>query len=293
MAPAAAALAADPRLAAELGDVAAALRRVTVQIRSGPGSHGSGVIWSPDGLLVTNAHVVAAPEAMVELWDGRTLAARVTRRDPARDLAALRAPAGGLPVAEPGDVRELRPGALVLALGHPFGTPALSLGVLHAGSEAGGSRPRWIRADVRLAPGNSGGPLADVRGRVLGLNAMIVGGLGFAVPSTAVARFLRGDRTRASLGVVARPVPLGARGGGVGFVVLDVAPGSAAQSAGLAQGDVLVGAGGRRFRSPDALAALMEDAEPGDRLALLVVRGFERFTREVMLGGGPEVDRAA
>lgn len=286
-------LGADPRLQAELSELVESLRRVTVRVRNGSASNGSGVVWSEDGLVVTNAHVVPAPRVTVELDGGRVLPARVVRRDPGRDLCALRVNATGLPAAVPGDARAARPGDLVVALGHPFGLgPALSVGVLHAAPSETGAAGRWIRADLRLAPGNSGGPLADVRGRVLGLNAMIVRGLAFAVPSAAVARFLRGGAP-AVLGVTARPVRLPRGAPGLGFLVLEVMPGSAAAAAGLAAGDVLTGASGRRFRSPGELGALIRESEPGARLALELVRGFERLAREVVLQGGPEVGRAA
>jgi len=175
-------------LDAELADLAAELRRITVTVH-GQGD-GSGVIWRPDGLIVTNAHVVRQKHPEVVLWDGHALRAQLVAWDPDRDLAALQVPADGLPVARPGDVTALRVGDLVLALGHPLGVAnALSLGVVHIiGS---GLPSHWIQADVRLAPGNSGGPLADAQGRVIGLNTLVAAGLAHAVPVTAVARFFR------------------------------------------------------------------------------------------------------
>jgi serine protease Do len=171
--------------------LAARLARVTVEVASrGRGTAtgapvGSGVIWHPDGLILTNAHV-ARSDVSVALWDGRTRAARLVARDVARDLAALVVDATGLPAAEIGDSSALRVGELVLAVGNPLGlVRALSAGLVHAADR------RLIQADLRLAPGNSGGPLADARGRVVGLNAMIVGGLAVAVPSREAQRFVR------------------------------------------------------------------------------------------------------
>src|SRR5919199_2637908 len=174
-------------LADELASMAESLLRVTVQVRDRRRGIGSGVIWRSDGLIVTNAHVARASSAVVELRDGRTFDARVTSRDPQRDLAALTVDADELPAAPLGDPRALRPGHLVVAAGHPLGVAgALSLGIVHAIERADGpGAPHWIRADVRLAPGNSGGPLADVSGRVIGINTMIAGGLGLAAPNTA------------------------------------------------------------------------------------------------------------
>jgi serine protease Do len=175
----------------ELAGLAEWLRRITVEVGTGRGSHGAGVVWRPDGLVVTNAHVAVPGPLEVRLHDGRTLAARLVSHDPARDLAALRIAASGLPAAEP--LEATRVGQLVVAVGHPLGLArALSLGVVHA-APGDGRHPlaRFLRSDVRLAPGNSGGPLADVAGRVLGLNTLVAGSLACAVPSAVVARFLR------------------------------------------------------------------------------------------------------
>jgi serine protease Do len=172
--------------------MAAALAQVTVEVRIGgppgpgrPASVGAGVIWHPDGLILTNAHV-ARGDVSVVLSDGRAWPARLVARDPERDLAALVVDAYGLPAAVIGESRALRVGELVLAVGHPFGLArALSAGLVHAVDG------RVVQADLRLAPGNSGGPLADARGRVVGLNAMIVGGLAVAVPSEVARDFVR------------------------------------------------------------------------------------------------------
>jgi serine protease Do len=182
-------------LAVELGmalaGVAELLRRATVQVQVGVRGEGSGVLWRADGLVLTNAHVAPADGARIRLSDGRVLQARLVARDPEYDLAALLLPRGDYPVAEAGDVAALRPGELILAFGHPLGVPnALSLGVVHRVLRDDAGAPRWIQADLRLAPGNSGGPLADVSGRVLGLNTLVAGGLGYAVPVPVIARFL-------------------------------------------------------------------------------------------------------
>jgi serine protease Do len=175
---------------AELKSAAEGLRRITVQVRTPGMGEGSGVIWSRSGLVVSNAHVARGSRLEIELWDGRVFEGRVRWRDPRRDLALLTIPATGLPVAVPGDIGALQPGEIVLAVGHPFGlVNALSLGVIH-GLATGPGRNRWIRADIRLAPGNSGGPLANVAGEVIGLNTLVAGGLAHAIPVSAVQRFL-------------------------------------------------------------------------------------------------------
>jgi serine protease Do len=186
-------------LESELEALAAALRAVTVEVRTDGTSAGSGVIWREDGIVVTNAHVITRPDPTVRLADGRSFTGQVVFRDPVRDLAVLDLGVRGLVPPDIGDDQALRPGDLVLAVGHPFGlTGALAVGVVHGRSVATSRGAHWLRADVRLAPGNSGGPLADARGRVVGLNTMIVGGLGYAVPSSVVVQCLRGEWLRAA-----------------------------------------------------------------------------------------------
>jgi serine protease Do len=179
-------------LDAELAALAESLRRVTVRLHIGGAGEGSGVIWRPDGLVVTNAHVARAHSAKVRLENGDTLEGRVVAREPALDLAAVSTGARGLSAGRLGDSARLLPGELVVALGHPLGVPnALSLGVVHQLVREADGRLRWIAADLRLAPGNSGGPLADAEGRIVGINTLVAGGLGFAVPASLVNAFLR------------------------------------------------------------------------------------------------------
>jgi len=259
--------------AADFGEVAERLRRSTVHIHGG--GSGSGVIWSAEGLIVTNAHVAREERSVVETWDGRELAAELTSRDRRRDLATLQVQAAGLPAATPGDSDALRPGDLAIAVGNPLGfTGALSTGVVHAtGPLEGLGRRSWVQADVRLLPGNSGGPLADARGRVIGINTMIAGGLALAVPSNTVAEFLRQGGSDVSLGVVVQPIP-------AGLLVLRVAQGSVAETASLLAGDLLVGVEGRRFRSADDLADAL-DRNAGRALDLSFLRGDRRAMRQV------------
>jgi serine protease Do len=179
-------------LAAELAALAEILVPVTVRLRAGRGGEGCGVVWRGDGLIVTNAHVVRRGSVRARLWTGEPLDLRLVALDPERDLAALEAPGRRLAPARPGDPGALRVGELLVALGHPLGVAnAVSLGVVHQLVRDEGGALRWIAADLRLAPGNSGGPVAGVDGRVLGISTLIAGGLGYAVPAPAVERFLR------------------------------------------------------------------------------------------------------
>ena len=179
-----------------LGEIADRLRRLTVLVRPGGSKgNGSGVLWSSDGLLITNAHVAQGSRAEISLWDGREFRAEVTARDARRDLAALRISAGELITAEAGDSSRVRPGEVAIAVGNPLGfVGALTTGVVYAVGPVGGlGSQSWVQSDVRLAPGNSGGPLADARGRIIGINAMVAGRLALAIASNEVTRFLKGE----------------------------------------------------------------------------------------------------
>ena len=179
-----------PAIDGDLTAVTERLRRITVQVHGSSGGTGSGVIWISNGLIVTNAHVARGGAAVV-LPGGGATEARGLAWDPEHDLAALALDAEGLSAADVGDSDRLRVGDLVVAVGSPFGlVGAVTAGVIHAIGPRRTAGSSFIRADLRLAPGNSGGPLADARGRVIGINAMIVGGLALAVPSNVVARFL-------------------------------------------------------------------------------------------------------
>jgi len=174
-------------LAGDLRHVADALRRVTVEIRTGRRGLGAGVMWprATNGAIVTNAHVVGGRSGcVVRFADGRQQDGRVVRTDEENDLALVEVAGAELDRATLGDAAQLRCGDVVLALGHPFGmSGALALGIVHSADQ------RWIRADLRLAPGFSGGPLADAAGRIVAINAMIAHGLGLAVPATTIDRF--------------------------------------------------------------------------------------------------------
>ena len=170
------------------------LRRVTVEVTSGGHVVGAGVVWAP-GWVVTNAHVIRQPRAVVRLPDERRTDGRIVAQDRDADLAILRVPDLGLPAATCAESDALRVGSLVVAIGHPLGMRgALTTGIVHAvGPITPAGRP-WIQADLRLGPGNSGGPLADARGHLLGLNAMIAGGLALAIPVSEVRRFVNAAR---------------------------------------------------------------------------------------------------
>jgi serine protease Do len=167
-------------------DLASRVAPSVVEVRAGSGV-GAGTIWRAHGLIVTNDHVVPHDRAEIRLADGRSALGQVVARDLGNDLAVVSVGLGGLPAAE-ARVGEVRPGELVLAIGHPFGIRhAVAVGIVSTAATAvnwgEGAERRLIRADVAIGPGNSGGPLVDAAGRVVGINAMIGGGLALAVPS--------------------------------------------------------------------------------------------------------------
>lgn len=170
-----------------VASVAEWLRVVTVRIRGRGGSHGSGVLWRREGLIVTNAHVAGSPTHEVEFADGRRARGRLLARDPQRDLAALKVDLPFLQAASVRSARNCRAGELVIAVGNPIdGERAVSTGILHRPP----GEQSFLFADIRLAPGNSGGPLADAEGNVIGITSAVVNGLGCAVTSDAVSAFL-------------------------------------------------------------------------------------------------------
>jgi len=175
----------------DLAGLAEELRRVTVEVIDAPQALGAGVLW-PAGCVVTNAHVVRGPRATLRLVDGRHVEGRLIARDAQADLALLRIPGVGIPAATLADPDAARIGALVVAIGHPRGVRgALAAGIISAIGPIVPGGPAWIQADLRLAPGNSGGPLADAAGRLVGLNARMAGSLALSVPMTQVADFAR------------------------------------------------------------------------------------------------------
>ena len=169
--------------------IADRLQQVTVEVYS-PGGGGAGILWAPD-LVVTNAHVARASFVRVGLADDRQVEAHLVSVDRRADLALLRIPRAGVAPAAFADSDALRVGALVVALGHPLGLRrTLTAGVVHAFAPSLPGGRRWIHADLRLAPGNSGGPLADTAGQVVGINTMIAGDLALAIPINDVRRFV-------------------------------------------------------------------------------------------------------
>ncbi len=185
------------RLNGALSESVDAAARTLVQVKGRRGG-GAGIVWRSEGVVVTNAHVVGRRPPEVTLCDGRRIAARVVARDVEADLAVLAVEAEGLTAAVPGDALSLRPGELVFAHGHPWGVEgAVTSGVVvGTGSYLPGAQVpqdgrEWLVVNMRLRPGNSGGPVFDAQGRVVGISTVMAGPeIGLAVPSHVVARFV-------------------------------------------------------------------------------------------------------
>jgi serine protease Do len=268
---------------AGLGEISERVRRFTVLVQPEGRGSGSGVIWNGDGLIVTNAHVARGSRVNVTVWDGREFAAELVSRDARRDLASLRISARGLPSAAAADSSQIRPGEVAIAVGNPLGfLGAMTMGVVHCVGPVRGLGARsWVQTDVRLAPGNSGGPLADAHGRVIGINTMVAGRLALAIPSNEVSLFLKGESGSRWLGVTVSPVRLPRSSESrVGLALLEIEDGSPAALASLMPGDILIGTEQSSFSSVDDLAAALEGNEPGI-LRLRFLRGDYHKVRRV------------
>ena len=276
--------------------------RVARRLRGGRQAEGAGsaVIITPDGFALTSAHVVqGASGGTASFADGRDFAFHVVGSDPLSDLAVVRVAASDLAPAELGDADRLRVGQLVVAIGNPLGfAGSVTAGVVSALGRSlptrAGSASRIvenvIQTDAALNPGNSGGALADSRGRVVGINTAVAGvGLGLAVPiNRTTGRILttlmrEGRFRRAYLGIAGgrRPLPprlvqtLGRR---AGVEVVEVVDGSPAAGAGLRRGDVIVELGGEPVEGVGDLQRLMAAELIGRSVAVRVLRGGETIS---------------
>jgi serine protease Do len=265
---------------------------------------GSGFIVSADGLVLTNAHVVqGASEVMVKLTDRREFRAKVLGADSATDVAVLRIDAKGLPAAKFGDPARARVGDWVVAIGSPFGFEnSVTAGIVSAKGRSlpGDAYVPFIQTDVAVNPGNSGGPLFNMAGEVIGINSQIYSrsggyqGLSFAIPADVVQQVTRqivatGRAAHARLGVSAQPVDQAlARSFGLerteGALIVEVLPGSAAEQAGLKVGDVVLRYNGKPVDASGELAAMVGQSAPGDRVRLEVVREGKKREFSATLG---------
>jgi Do/DeqQ family serine protease len=272
---------------------------------------GSGVIFTPDGAILTNNHVIEDARAInVRLKDGRTFPARVAGRDPATDLAVLRIDAQSLPAAAFADSDAARVGEWVVAIGSPFGlVHTVTAGVLSAKGRGGvgvNAIEDYLQTDASINPGNSGGPLVNLDGQVLGINTMIVSkgqGIGLSVPSNIARRvasqILKTGRVeRAWIGVgiqdltpqLAAEIPAAPA---TGALVNAVSPNGPAQKAHLEPGDVIATIAGKPVRDAQDVIRDVFLHDVGEVLTMDVVRGGKRYQTKVTLEARKETSPPA
>lgn len=264
---------------------------------------GSGFVFTPDGLILTNSHVVHdATRIGITLSDGRRFPAYTIGDDPATDIAVIRIDAPNLRPIELGDSQQLQPGQMAIAIGNPYGFQStVTAGVISAlgrslRSYSGRLIEDVIQTDAALNPGNSGGPLVNSQGHVIGVNTATIlpaQGICFAIGiNTAkfvASRLLRDGRIRRSyIGVSAQTVPIHRRvvrfynlSKETGVVVVGVESNSPARTAGVREGDVIVALDEKPVAGVDDLHRLLTDAQVGARCELTVIRHTERVTLSI------------
>ena len=287
--------------------VGPAVAHIAAMGPKGPRGTGSGVLFAPDGYLLTNSHVIAgATRVAATLTDGRKHDAEIVGADPATDLAVLRLAGAGLPHAAFGSSSKLKVGQLVVAIGNPLGFAAtVTAGIVSAlGRTLRAPNGRLIESviqtDAPLNPGNSGGPLVDGSGRVVGVNTAMIGraqGLCFAIGiDTAVdvtARLMRDGRVkRARLGLSAQTLALDARLAArlhrahSAVMAAEVLEGGPAARAGLVKGDLILAFAGTPIAGVDDLHRLLTDEIAGTPIEMTVIRQAQLLTLTVT----PELD---
>lgn len=268
---------------------------------------GSGVVFTSDGAILTNNHVIDnALTINVRLRDGRLLSAKLLGRDPATDLAVIKVDATGLPTARFADSDAVRVGEWVVAIGSPFGLGyTVTSGVLSAKGRGGLGMNQiedYLQTDASINPGNSGGPLCDLNAGVIGINTMIVGrgtGIGFAVPSNLARRVAeqilkKGRVDRAWIGVgiqdltpeLAGALKLGDAHTGV--LVNSVTNGGPAQKANIKAGDVIAAVAGKKVADGRELIREVISHEVGHKLPLEIIRDGKRYGATALLTARPE-----
>ncbi|MCB1171544.1 MAG: trypsin-like peptidase domain-containing protein [Leptospiraceae bacterium] len=267
-----------------------------------PQSQGSGFIIDSNGWIVTNRHVIGdASEVTVKLHDGRTFTAKVRGSDPLTDIALIRVQgAGSLDSLKLGDSDRVRVGDWAIALGNPFGLDgSFTIGVISAVGRVGldASGLNFIQTDASINQGNSGGPLLNLEGEVIGINRMILSpsggsvGIGFAIPTNEVRYVIEeirrnGHVDRGLLGVAVDVLPAKMRKftNGRGVLVTGVKPGTGADLAGIKKGDIILRVDGKTVLYPGELVGLISRRKPGDKVEVEIIRNYKTLEFSVTLG---------
>ena len=271
-----------------------------------PMGSGSGVVIRADGHILTNNHVIAGSDSVTVRVGDEDIDATIVGRDPATDLAVVKIERDGLVAAQVGDIDGLTVGEWVVAVGFPFGldrtvtagiVSGLGRSTVQASQNEVTAYTDLIQTDAAINPGNSGGALADLEGRVVGINTLIESstgqsaGVGFAIPmdfAMDVAKQLidTGKAEHTFMGVsISSANPHGADGDTAGALVEAVEAGSPAAKAGIKQGDVIVGVGDEEIRTSDDVFTAVRSRRPGDTVEVRLKRGEETVTVDVTLVG--------
>jgi serine protease Do len=277
-------------------------------------SLGSGFIISPDGYIVTNNHVISGRDGQklvdtitVTLSDRREYTARVVGRDPLSDLAVLKVDGQALPYVQFGNSQGTRVGDWAIAIGNPFGlggtVTAGIVSALHRGIQGGGAYDRYIQTDASINQGNSGGPLFDLNGNVIGVNTAIFSptggnvGVGFAIPAELAKPVIdqlraTGKVRRGYLGVqIQNMTPAIAASLGLpkdrGEIVAAVEPSGPARAAGIQQGDVVMKVAGQEVTPDNSLSYIVANTPIGTKVPVEVIRGGKRMTLTASIGERP------
>jgi S1-C subfamily serine protease len=289
-------------LSDELAAVVARAGQAVVRVEGRRRLPASGIVWSPQGVIVTAHHVLEEDEHItVGLPDDRTFEATLAGRDPGTDLAALRIRTGGLAVPSWSELDGVRVGHLVLALGRPGKTTMATIGIVSALGAAGWTAPfgghidRYLQADVTMYPGFSGGPLVDVKGNLLGLNTSgLLRGVAVSIPWATLRRVVdallaHGRVRRGYLGVSTQTVKLPEALGRqlnqeTGLLVTSLEAGAPASQGGLLLGDIVVSMNMQAMRNRDDLLSMLSDVQAGNAVQVRLVRGGQLTELAIAVG---------
>jgi S1-C subfamily serine protease len=290
----------ENELAALSNELAGAVEqagRAVVAVNARPRFASSGVLWRP-GIIVTAEHAIRRRDEIgITLPDGRTTSATLAGRDAGTDLAVLKLAENGAPAATFGSTETLKPGQIVLAIGRsPDSGVNATMGIMSAvggpwRSWRGGQIDQYLRLDLTLYPGSSGGAIVDTAGRVLGISTSALSRIaGLAVPASTVNRVVdellrTGHVSRGYLGLGLHPVSLPE--GGTGLIVLSAEPNGPAAGAGVLLGDILVTLAGKPLSDTDEIQAILNGQSVGKPVAARIVRGGQVIELTITVGERP------